>query len=181
MATAVVGQRDWLTTALRTKERIESTNARSQEEWKKIRAADPCILDEHQHIDASDWQVGGKATGSKDHRVALILWRLDAIIWRLNIINNWLDTITRRLSEPRSDYQETIRNILLDIKPSVEDIGSIFQEINAYVSQVKNLIREIRRSWLRYTAIFLFSMVGTVGAGVLGVTIGLIIANWVGV
>ena len=179
MVAAVVGQRDWLTTALTTRERIESTNARVQEEWQNIRAADPHILGGNQHIDASDWEVGKKAVGTKDRRVASILWRLDAIVWRLNIINNWLDAIIGRLSDDKSDGKGNVRDVLLGIKPSVEEIGVIFQEIKGYIFQVRDLIKEIRNSWRRYAVIFLLGLIATVGAAAIGVAIGSQITNWV--
>ena len=181
MAATLVVQRDWLTMAVATQKQIESTNARMQKEWVKISGTDSYVVEGTRYLDASDWKVGNKAVGARDRRVASILWRLDAIVWRLSIINNWLDTVTERLYPEKSDDEGTVRGILLDVKPSLEEIGIIFHEIRAFISQVKALIKELRYSWVRWGIIGFFFLSGTVGAGALGVAIGSLIANWAGV
>ena len=193
MITANAGQWDWLAEAAEVQALIEATNARIAMEWGRLRAAGAGLPERCPRL-----ETGGLAVDAGEGRAKagspLLLWWLagiyemevgsikqclSAIKWRLDAIMRWIDTVVARLPDGPDLREEEVVAVLRSVRPSIDRIEGLFQEIREYLIKVNRHIRQMNRIWQRAAGRVLTALMCCAAGAALGTGVA-ILADWIG-
>lgn len=147
MATAgAAASADWLEAAESAQAELEKTNALVEKEWERIREASGQAPESALRIEVKTWEIEAvKSKGRIDDRlVGDIRWRVDAIIWRLEVIKDWLASVNSRVGALENPGKADVFAIVRDMQPSLEYIRAVVEEVKRYSEEVYKLIREVQ-------------------------------------